>query len=329
MSSELEERLERVLREKSDWTATDEIPVELRRVFLEVKPETLSELAEFAKKSLRHSRLVALLVLELPDVAWPANDLALSLASRLEKDGPATGGLRHDAIRLLVGRDFSIAERLLARYVLGVPASRTESALLADLADLQRHFPEAFLNSLKKVALLPDDELVLSGLLFRGYANFAPEEDEELRAAIIRACSKFEDPTWILAGKEQRVLEILGDVPALSAVLLNRADFSRALSTICRLVSLRNWSAGVSGALVRPLVMWKEEVSDVAPWMELEYRLVLQQLSGTHLGAEAVALWKRIEGGYYRNLKRNPVIERQQLWRDRARARAVLGGQST
>jgi len=314
--------LQTVLRAKRVWSADDNVPSELEQLLASAGENGVVEVLSAAQASLEGARLAALLVIRHPSWLWPSRELALAIARRLGKDRPEQETARYDAILLLTKREPGVVEYLLRELVLGVPENAMETVLVADLCERQRECPDVFLEALKRVAGVQGQRLVMSGLIFRGFCELPPSADGEMRAAIVRACERFHDPAWIGRGDEQRLLELFGDVLSLAGVLLDRDVFGSALECICELLSQRPWSRTVAPGLVTPLVMWKDQVEEVAPWLEGEYEARLSPREQATWGGEATELIRRIRSGHYRRLKRNPAIERRQAWREWAAERA-------
>jgi len=318
---EVADILRTALRAKRVWAAGDSPPEGVERLVEAVGSSAFEEVVRVARSSIDGSRFAALLVARHPDWPWPSPAMALALAHKLGKDRPEQKTARYSALSLLAAREPSVVETLLRNLVLEVPEAAMEVALVADLCGRQRQCPDVFLDAVKKVASVPGQQLVMSGLIFRGFCDLPPDADREIAAEIKLACERFDDAAWIQGGQESRLIELLGDVLALAGVLLQRDVFAMALENTCRILSQRDWSISVAAGLMSPLVMWKGEVEEIAPWLEDEYGARLSQMGDARWGQEAVDLAARVRAGYYRELKRNLVIEAKQLWRRWARER--------
>lgn len=314
---------EAAVRTRKVWSKRDTPPAALERALEGASPDVLLSIVDGAKRSIVAAQLAALLVVRRPDLPWPACELSEAIAHRLAKDTPEQKTARHDAVLALAAREPGVTEHLLRTRVVLAPADSIEAVLVADLAERQRDCPTVFLDALKRVASVSGQQLVLSGLILRGFADLPPAEDDAIREEIRSACERFDDDAWIARSKEERLLELFSEVLSLSAILLEQATFSTALKTICRFLAQREWRVPIAAGLMSPLVMWKDDVVHVAPWMEGVYENELLQVSGVSKRNEAVALVAHIRGGYYRNLKRNRVIEGKQAWRRWAKERVA------
>ena len=320
-SQSLIEELKASLSRRRTWTLSDRVPDGLGIHLRGADRRALDAVVQVARSGMEGARFVALLVLQYPDLPWPGEDLAMALGHKLSKDQPEQKAARYEALRWLTCHNSDLVATLLRGLVLDVPESQMEVVLLADLCDRQRHCPDVFLDALKRVAGLPGQQMVMSGLVFRGFCDLPPEAMAEIRAEITLACDRFHDPAWVRGAEEARLIEIFGDLPSLAGVVLLPDVLELALDCVTKCLSMRRWHRGVGAALVGPLVMWKGEVVDVAPWMESVYEEYLAKMVGKPLGVEAASLLSRIRSGYYRQLKRNPVIEAKQVWRIRAKER--------
>lgn len=320
-SEPLSRALLEVLREKQGWRLDDQVPAALEQQLLRAGGPALDAVVAVGKTGIEGARLAALLVVKFPDLPWPAEELAVTIASKLSKDKPEDRSARYEALQGLVGRQPGLVALLLRRLVLDVPERQMEVALLPDLCQQQRGCPGIFLDALKRVAAVPGQQMVMSGLIFRGFCDLPPDADAEIQAEIALASERFDDAAWIRGADEVRLIELLGDLPSLAGVVLVRSALELALDCVERCLSLRQWSREVGAALVAPLVMWKDQLADVAPWMEDVYEKYLARMTGTPRAAEAINLLARIHAGYYRQLRHNPVIERKQAWRQWAEER--------
>lgn len=323
----LVDALRAAVRSKRVWGKKDELPAEVERILAEVGAREIAEVVRVAESGIEGARLAALLVVRHPDWPWPVRQTARAIARRLSKDDSEQQTARQDALVLLVRRERGVLEYLIEELVLGVADNVMEVSLVADLCEHQRECPGVFLDALKRMAAVPGQQMVLSGMIFRGFSRLPPDADEEIRAEINLACDRFDDGVWIRRGDEARLLELFGDVLSLAGILLRRDVFAVALERVCAFLSQRQWGVSVVAAIVAPLVIWKGEVGDLAPWMEHEYEACLTHVGGdVPWGKEARDLAVLIRNGYYRQLKRNLIIERKQVWREWARERARRGG---
>lgn len=319
----LSKALEASVREKRAWRLDDLVSADLEQQLLSADGHALDAVLAVAKTGIEGARFAAVLVVRYPALPWPAEELAVAIASKLSKDTPEHKSARYEALQRLLDQVPDLVAALLRRLVLEVPESQMEVALLADLCRHQRRCPGIFLDALKRGAAIPGQQMVMSGLIFRGFCDLPPDADAEIRAEIALACARFDDAAWIRKADEIRLIELFGDLPSLAGVVLLRDALELALDCVERCLSLRQWNRAIGAALVAPLVMWKDEVADVAPWMEGVYKEYLAKMAATPYAAEAADLLARIHAGYYRQLKHNPVIERKQVWRKRARDRAA------
>jgi len=308
------------------WGKKDELPAEIERALALAGAQGIAELVRVAESGTEGARLAALLVVKHPDWPWPVRQMALAVARKFSKDNSEQQTARHDALMLLVRRERGVLEHLIEELILRVADSSMEGCLVADLCEHQRECPGVFLEALKRIAAVPGQQMVLSGMIFRGFSGLPPDADEEIRAEINLACDRFDDGAWIRRGDEARLLELFGDVLSLAGILLQRDVLAAALERVCAFLSQRHWGVGVAAAIVTPLVMWKGEVGDLAPWLEHEYEARLTQMGDVPWGMEARDLATRIRDGYYRQLKRNLIIERKQVWREWATERAHRSG---
>jgi hypothetical protein len=322
-AAEVANAFEDAARTRKVWSKRDVPAAALEKILEGAGPDALRGIVDGAKRSIVAAQLAALLVVRHPDLPWPACELSEAIARRLAKDKPEQKTARYDAVLALAARERGVTEHLLRTWVIGAPADSIEAVLVADLAERQRDCPTVFLDALKRVASVTGQQLVLSGLVLRGFADLPPAEDDAIREEIRSACERFDDDAWIARSMEERLLELFAEVLSLSAILLDPAVFSAALKMICRFLARREWHVPVAAGLMSPLVMWKDDVVHVAPWMEDAYEKELLQMAGASWGSEAVALVAHIRSGRYRNLKRNRVIEGKQAWRQWAKERAA------
>lgn len=305
-------QIEDALRKKDNWREGDGVPEDLwtRLKDSASRAEFEGALIALASKSISAARMAAAWVASQSGHDWSA-ELAVAIARHLPAEARSEAGLLFGVLRAWATRDKSIARKLLTTGVIEASAGRIEVDLLWVCEAARLQDPDTFALALRRASIDPGAaEVSLSGVLFAGIAGLPPAEDVRIRALLRRVGSMLEDLDWLQQAREAALLDIIRDFLNLAVVLACRRTFLSAFAACLKGARSRPWSGSIAANLAAPLVLLKD-VSLRAPWLEEAYLDALQAYHGDY-GQE---ISEGIRSGYYRNLRRNPVIEKKQEWR--------------
>ncbi len=317
------QQLEGFFRKRRRWRKSDGIPQEWRDAILMTADDAClaRTLAKFASRNRAGARFSALLVETLGDRQWPVN-VAVAIAAHLREDAPEDDGLLFQAIRSWAGKEVGVAEALLRALVLECPLETVQPDLLWACGGIRLLDPPLFVRAIQRCALLDGDVPEFAGVLFAEVADQPPEADGRIRVLLGEMRRALADSKWTREAREQALLELLRDSLNLTCVQFCRPLFDGALRSALGCIASRPWTGHVAASLAAPLVLLKDDASTLAPWVEETYRAVLADRHEPY----ALDICKRLADGYYRGLRRNPVIERKQRWREWAADRVASHG---
>jgi hypothetical protein len=256
-------------------------------------------------------------------VKWTAKRQKIAITKYLKSDRSEQGSIIAKALKALSETRPDLPELLLKRWVLECPKKERQIDLLFDFDQIKKSCPSLFIDCVKRVAMLSEDSIILSGVFFGQFCALPPSDDEEIRQFIELVCEKIKDDDWLAEVDASKFLDVARDLLRLTSILMHKEIFGKVLNGVLALLNTRKFDGFVVSSIGSPFSMWKCTISDLAPWMETVYVENLSDIQpASPLYAETRHLLKFIQSGQYKDLRDKPQTTKRQIWRTYAVERA-------